>query len=81
MRFSFFLCLYPGSPLKRFKANVDVISHGRPSMARFKVDQNIGLDDVDFEFHPATNNLSPIVPVRLSQRFIDEVGFFFCGPL
>lgn len=40
MRFSFFLCLYPGSPLKRFKANVDVISHGRPSMARFKVDRS-----------------------------------------
>ena len=90
MRFIFSLWLNPGSPLKRHKPNVDVIYDRRPSMASFnfdceskdarpvtKADQNIGSADVDFEFHPTRNNLSPIVPVRLSQRFIDEVGFSF----
>lgn len=42
-----------------------------------KADQNIGSANVDFEFHPTRNNLSPIVPVRLSRHFIDEVGFSF----
>lgn len=92
MRFIFSLWLNPGSPLKRHKPNVDVIYDRRPSMASFnfdceskdarpvtKADQNIGSANVDFEFHPTRNNLSPIVPVRLSQRFIDEVDQVQCS--
>nr|CDM85837.1 unnamed protein product [Triticum aestivum] len=80
------------SPLKRHKPNVDIIYDRRPSMASFnfdceskdarpvtKADQNIGSADVDFEFHPTRNKLSPIVPVRLSQRFIDEVDQVQCS--
>lgn len=78
--------------MKRHKPNVDIIYDRRPSMASFnfdceskdarpvtKADQNIGSADVDFEFHPTRNKLSPIVPVRLSQRFIDEVDQVQCS--
>ncbi|KAE8768190.1 ubiquitin-like-specific protease esd4 isoform x1 [Hordeum vulgare] len=76
-----------GSPLKRCKPNVGLISNVRPSMHRFKsdcaskddhcvkkVDQIFRSAGVDFEFHPHTRNHSPLLPVRLSQRFIDDVG-------
>ncbi|KAE8779908.1 hypothetical protein D1007_47019 [Hordeum vulgare] len=76
-----------GSPLKRCKPNVGMISNVRPSMPRFKsdcaskddhcvkkIDHIIGSAGVDFEFHPATRNHSPLLRVRLSQRFIDDDG-------
>ncbi|KAI4998482.1 hypothetical protein ZWY2020_053824 [Hordeum vulgare] len=76
-----------GSPLKRCKPNVGLISNVRPSMHRFKsdcaskddlcvkkADQIFRSARVDFEFHPDTRNHSPLLPVRLSQRFIDDGG-------
>ncbi|KAI4976416.1 hypothetical protein ZWY2020_050023 [Hordeum vulgare] len=80
-----------GSPLKRRKPNVGMISNVRPFVSRFKsdcaskddhcvkkADQIIGSSGVDFEFHPATRNHSPLLPVRLSQRFIDDIDRVQC---
>ncbi|KAE8808759.1 hypothetical protein D1007_14850 [Hordeum vulgare] len=81
-----------GSPLKRCKPNVGLISNVRPSMHRFKsdcaskddhcvkkADQIFRSAGVDFEFHPDTRNHSPLLPVRLSQRFIDDIDRVQCS--
>ncbi|KAI5010635.1 hypothetical protein ZWY2020_012772 [Hordeum vulgare] len=81
-----------GSSLKRCKPNVGLISNVRPSMHRFKsdcaskddhcvkkADQIFRSAGVDFEFHPDTRNHSPLLPVRLSQRFIDDIDRVQCS--
>lgn len=66
-------------------------SEEKPSMARFKSDSQSKasciptnaansdrLVDVDFQFRPSVNNLSPIAPIRLSQLFENEVDKVQC---
>ncbi|KAI5011783.1 hypothetical protein ZWY2020_013920 [Hordeum vulgare] len=76
-----------GSPLKRCKPNVGLISNVRPSMHRFKsdcaskddhcvkkADEIFRSAGVDFEFHPHTRNHSPLLPIDRVQcsQYVSE---------